>query len=127
MTVHAIKQMAAWDYNALIESLGLQDYEALPANVQYRHFATNDHFWRPSNSEEIAGFQTTDGTKVLAFSVDHGRALLVMSYGKDAKGVYSHTHYQTSDEQGFYLEEFFDILESFHGLKPNRCSNEFVV
>jgi len=77
-------------------------------NVVLKEFVTQDSFYRPNDSEFINSYTDLNGKSVKVYALDFSKTILVLS--QNAKGEFCHSLYTTTDQEGFYLNEVFELI-----------------
>lgn len=76
--------------------------------VVLKEFVTKDGFYRPNDSEFINSYTDTNGRSVSVYALDFSKTIMVLSF--TPLGEFQHSLYTTVDDDGFYLNEVFELM-----------------
>lgn len=76
--------------------------------VALKEFVTKDCFYRPNDSEFINSYIDINGKTVTIYALDFSKTIMVLSF--TPQGEFQHSLYTTVDDDGFYLNEVFELI-----------------
>lgn len=104
----AISVIAQDDFNRALSTVNNETPLKHLPKVVLKTFLTKDSFYRPTHSEFINSYTDLNGKIVRVYALDFSKTILVLS--ETSQGEYQHSLYTTTDREGFYLNEVFELM-----------------